>query len=159
MLDFELVKNTYLKLRASVIKYLEKFNEESYYYQPTNKSNATAWIVPHIVAFEKVMVVDRIQGYNFPLFIIQADVDKYKPAVDGFNFKREEMMTKVEAIELLQQAQEVSIEFIDNIINQSDDVIDVDPQIAFDRYLFNFSHETEHLGQMKYLLGTWKRTR
>ena len=159
MKDFELLKSNYLKLREAMIKYLSKFEDDSYFYQPTDKSNATAWIVPHIVAFEKVMVTDKILGYDFLEFISKEDVEKYKPTVDGFSFTKEQMMTKEEAIKLLEKTKEVSIQFLDNMINQTERIKNVDPEIAFDRYMLNFSHETEHLGQLKYLLGTWIRTK
>ncbi|NHJ04634.1 MAG: DinB family protein [Candidatus Heimdallarchaeota archaeon] len=159
MKDFELLKSNYLKLRNVFINYLDKFDFESYYYQPTEKSNTTAWIVPHIAAFEKVMVTNKILGFDFKEFISDEDVEKYKPTVDGFIFTKDQMMTKEEAIRLLKTIQEVSIEFLDNMINQTELIINVDPEIAFDRYMLNFSHETEHLGQLKYLLGTWNRIR
>ncbi|MGC9781382.1 MAG: DinB family protein [Candidatus Heimdallarchaeota archaeon] len=159
MKDFELIKANYLRLRSSVINYLGKFNDDSYYYQPTDKSNSVAWIVPHIVAFEKVMVTDKIKGYKFKRFITQEDIEKYKPAVDGYVFKKKELMNVEEAIKLLNETQNVSIKFLDDTINGSDSTNEVDLEIAFDKYLLNFSHETEHLGQLKYLLGTWKRTR
>ena len=158
-MDFELLKDSYLKLRKSVIKYLDGFDEESYHYQPTEKSNSTAWIIPHIVAFEKLMVTDKISGYVFPEFISQDNVDIYKPTVDGFNFSKEDLLTKEEAIKLLEKTQKVSIEFLDKMINQNEEIKNVEKATAFDRFLFNFSHETEHLGQLKYLLGTFKRTR
>lgn len=157
MKDFELLKTNYLKLRESMIKYLDKFDEDSYFYQPTEKSNAVAWIVPHIVAFEKVMVIDKILGYKFNNFISKEDVEKYKPTVDGFEFSKDELMSKEKAIKLLEQTREVSIQFLDEMINQTDSVQEVNLEITFDRYMLNFSHETEHLGQLKYLLGTWKR--
>ncbi|MHA1124074.1 MAG: DinB family protein [Candidatus Heimdallarchaeota archaeon] len=157
MKDFELLKANYLKIRESMINYLDKFEEESYFYQPTVKSNSVAWIVPHIVAFEKIMVIDKILGYKFKNFISKADVEKYKPTVDGFEFTKENLMSKEEAIKLLEQAQEVSIQFLDEMVNQTDLINEVNLEIAFDRYLLNFSHEIEHLGQLKYLLGTWKR--
>ena len=157
MKDFELLKASYLKIRESMIKYLDKFEEESYFYQPTEKSNSAAWIVPHIVAFEKVMVVDKILGYKFEKSISQEDVDKYKPTVDGFEFTKKNLMSKKDAIKLLKHAQEVSIKFLDEMINQTDKVQEVNREIAFDRFMLNFSHETEHLGQLKYLLGTWNR--
>jgi len=78
MPDFKLLKVQYLKLRESIIKYLDQFDEESYFYQPTIKSNATAWIIPHISAFEKLMVIDKIEGYNFGIFISQEEIEKYK---------------------------------------------------------------------------------
>jgi len=159
MKDFELLKSNYLKLRNAFIKYLDKFDSESYYYQPTEKSNTTAWIVPHIAAFEKVMVTNKILGFDFKEFISIEDVEKYKPTVDGFTFAKDQMISKDEAIKLLRITQEVSIEFLDCMTNQTESIINVDPEIAFDRYMLNFSHETEHLGQLKYLLGTWNRTR
>lgn len=158
MLDFKFVKKQYLILREAVIKFLDRFDESSYYYQPTLKSNTTAWIIPHISAFEKLMVVDKIVGYNFSEFISQENIGKYKPNVDGFKFKKEEMMSKEQAIELLKRTQEVSVKFLDDLIAQNDSVKDVDPETAFNRYLLNFSHETEHYGQIKYLIGTWQRT-
>ena len=54
MKDFELLKSNYLKLRNAFINYLDKFDLESYYYQPTEKSNTTAWIVPHIALLKKL---------------------------------------------------------------------------------------------------------
>ena len=159
MKDFELIKANYLKLRSSVIKYIGNLDEDSYYYQPTKRSNAVAWIVPHIVAFEKVMVTDKISNYKFKQFITEKDVEKYKPAVDGYIFKKKDLMNIEEAIKLLNETQNVSIKFLDDIINGSESTSEVDLEIAFDKYLLNFSHETEHLGQLKYLLGTWKRTR
>jgi len=157
MKDFELIKANYLKVRASIIKYLEKFDEERYFYQPTEKSNSAAWIVPHIVAFEKVMVTDQIENYEFSEFISTVDVEKYKPGVDGFNFTKKDMLTKEEAIILLTKAHEISIQFLDDIINQSDKISEIDAEQAFSRYLLNFSHEMEHFGQLKYLLGTYNR--
>lgn len=159
MLDFKLVKKQYLKLREAVIKFLDRFDEGSYYYQPSLKSNTTAWIIPHISAFEQLMVIDKIIGYNFGKFISQEYIDKYKPNVDGFKFKKEEIMSKNQAIELLKRTQEVSVKFLDDMIAQNNSVKDVDPETAFNRYLLNFSHETEHYGQIKYLIGTWQRTR
>ncbi|MFQ6123255.1 MAG: DinB family protein [Candidatus Heimdallarchaeota archaeon] len=99
----------YLKLREAVIKFLDRFDEGSYYYQPTPKSNTTAWIILHISAFEQLMVVDKIGGYNFNEFISQENIDKYKPNVAGFNFKKEEMMSKDQAIELLKRTQEAAV--------------------------------------------------
>ncbi|MFW9924865.1 MAG: DinB family protein [Candidatus Thorarchaeota archaeon] len=157
MRDFELIKANYLKLRNSVLKYLSNFTDESYYYQPTEKSNSTAWIVPHIVAFEKVMVVDKIQGYVFTKFISEEDVDMYKPGVDGFLFDKESLMSMKDALDLLEKSREVMINFLDEMINQADKISEVDSDQVFDRFMLNFSHETEHLGQLKYLLGTWKR--
>lgn len=145
-------------MREAVIKFLDRFDESSYYYQPTLKSNTTAWIIPHISAFEKLMVVDKIVGYNFSEFISQENIDKYKPNVGGFKFKKEEMMSKEQAIELLKRTQEVSVKFLDDLIAQNDSVKEMDPETAFNRYLLNFSHETEHYGQIKYLIGTWQRT-
>ena len=140
MKDFELLKGNYLKLRTAFINYLEKFDSESYYYQPTKKSNSTAWIVPHIAAFEKIMVINKILGFNFKEFISEEDVEKYKPAIDGFNFSKDQMMTKEEAISLLRKTEEVSINFLDCVINQSESIVNIDPEIAFDRYMLNFSH-------------------
>lgn len=157
MSDFELIKANYLKLRGSVIKYLSNFSDDSYYFQPTKKSNSTAWIVPHIVAFEKVMVVDKIQGYDFPKFISEADVDMYKPGVDGFLFETDSLMIVKDALNLLEKSKVVFINFLDAIINQSEEIAEIDLDLVFDRLMLNFSHETEHLGQLKYLLGTWKR--
>ncbi|MFX0204541.1 MAG: DinB family protein [Candidatus Hodarchaeota archaeon] len=158
MLDFKFLKIQYMKLRGAVIKFLDRFNESSYYYRPTLKSNTTAWIIPHISAFEQLMVVDKIIGYNFSEFISQENIDKYKPNVDGFKFKKEEMMSIEQAIELLKRTQEVSVKFLDEMIAQNDSAKEVDPETAFNRYLLNFSHETEHYGQIKYLIGTWQRT-
>ena len=33
----------------------------------------------------------------------------------------------------------------------------VDRRVAFDRYFLNFTHDTEHYGQIKYLTGLWQR--
>ncbi|MFW9968506.1 MAG: DinB family protein [Candidatus Thorarchaeota archaeon] len=157
MKDIEFVKSQYLKLRESLIKFLSNFDDESYFYQPTDKSNSTAWIVPHISAFEKIMIADKISGYTFAEFITSDDILKYKPGVDGFAFNREQMLGKEEAIALLQRTKEVSVRFLDDLIEESSFAKEVDPQNAVEKYLFNFSHETEHYGQLKYLLGTWKR--
>ena len=93
MSDFIFIKNQYVKLRDSLITYLGKFNEESYFFQPTKVSNSPAWIIPHISAFEKIMVVDKISGYEFEEFITQDNIDKYKPGVDAYSFAKEEMMS------------------------------------------------------------------
>jgi hypothetical protein len=159
MNDLELVKSLYVKLREGLIAYLRKFDDGSYFYQPTPISNSAAWIVPHISAFEKIMVTDKIPGFDFPQFITPEDVAKYKPGVDAFTFTKDEMMGISEAIDLLKKTQEVSIAFLDDLIAGKDSTKDVDKSVAVDKYLFNFSHETEHYGQLKYLLGTWKRTR
>ena len=103
------------------------------------------------------MVTDNIAGYDFPQFISQMDVDKYKPGVDGFTFTQKEMLTKTEAIELLEKAQEVSVLFLDGLIHGSAEEIDI--EVATSKYQLNFSHETEHFGQLKYLLGTYNRTK
>ena len=159
MNDLELVKSIYTKLRESLIVFLGKFDDESYFYQPTPKSNAAAWIVPHISAFEKLMVTDKIHGFEFPQFITPENVTVYKPGVEAYAFAKDEMMGIPEAIELLKQTQEVSTGFLNDMIAGRDSVRKVDRSVAVDKYLFNFSHETEHYGQLKYLLGTWKRTR
>ena len=157
MNDLESVKVQYLKLRASFIKFLDNFDDESYFYQPTEKSNSTAWIVPHIAAFEKLMVTDKIQGYPFQDFITPDDILKYKPGVEGLAFNREQMLEMEEAMALLERTEEVSVRFLDDLIEGSSSTRDVDQQNAAEKYLLNFSHETEHYGQLKYLLGTWKR--
>jgi hypothetical protein len=157
MTDLLFVRKQYLALRESFISFLGKFNDDSYFYQPTTKSNSAAWIVPHISAFEKIMVTDKIGGYEFPEFITLENVNKYKPGVDGFAFSKDDMLGIAEAIELLERTREVSIGFLDDMISEAASVKDVDPKTAIDKYLFNFSHETEHYGQLKYLLGTWKR--
>lgn len=157
-MDFELIKANYLQLRRAMMKYLEKFDEESYFYQPTEKSNAVAWIVPHIAAFEKIMVADKITGYDFEEFITTEDVEKYKPSVAGYAYAKDQMMSIEDAIALLKKTMEVSNAFLDEIVHDSEKVKDVDKTIVFDKYMLNFSHETEHYGQIKYLLGTFKRT-
>lgn len=156
-MDFELLKANYLKLRNALIKYLDRFSEEGYFYQPTKKSNATAWIVPHIVAFEKVMVTSRIEGYDFPEFISKEHVEKYKPGVDAFTFKKKELLSKEEAIKLLEKSKEVLIKFLEEVIHDTEKTAKVDKAVVFDKFMLNFSHETEHYGQIKYLLGTHKR--
>ncbi|MFX1439778.1 MAG: hypothetical protein ACFFFD_05970 [Promethearchaeota archaeon] len=155
--DLELVKSLYLKLRESLIAYLGKFDDGSYFYQPTPKSNATAWIVPHISAFEKLMVTDKIPGFDFPQFITAENVAIYRPGVKAYALARDEMMQISEAIELLKLTQKVSIGFLDDMIAGRNSVREVDHAVVVDKYLLNFSHETEHYGQLKYLLGTWKR--
>ncbi len=158
MNDLELVKSLYVKLRESLIAYLGKFDEGAYFYQPTPKSNAAAWIVPHISAFEKIMVTDKIPGFDFPQFITPENVAIYKPGVEAFAFSKDDMMGISDAISLLKRTQQVSISFLDDMIAGKDTIKDVERSVALDKYLFNFSHETEHYGQLKYLLGTWKRT-
>ncbi|MHA2021923.1 MAG: DinB family protein [Candidatus Thorarchaeota archaeon] len=157
MTDLRFVKKQYLDLREAFIKFLDKFEEESYFYQPTVKSNSTAWIVPHVSAFEKLMVTDKIPGYKFEEFITEENVAKYRPGADGFVFGKQDMMNIDEAISLLLRTKDVSIRFLDNIIDEATSAKDVNAQIALDKYLSNYSHETEHYGQLKYLLGTWKR--
>jgi hypothetical protein len=137
MTDLEFVKAQYLKLRASFIKFLDNFDDESYFYQPTNKSNSTAWIVPHISAFEKLMVADKIQGYTFEDFITSDDILKYKPGVEGFAFNREQMLGMDEAIALLERTEEASVRFLDDLIEGSTSARDVDHQNAAEKYLFN----------------------
>lgn len=156
MSDFIFIKNQYVKLRDSLITYLGKFNEESYFFQPTKVSNSPAWIIPHISAFEKIMVVDKIPGYEFENFISQENIDKYKPGVDAFSFTKEDMMSVGKAMELLKKTKDCSMNFLDALIDGIS-VSNVDQKIAMEKYLLNFSHETEHYGQLKYLLGTWKR--
>ncbi|MFW9801492.1 MAG: hypothetical protein ACFFFC_02515 [Candidatus Thorarchaeota archaeon] len=159
MNDLELVKSMYTRLRESLIAYLGKFDDGSYFYQPTSKSNAAAWILPHISAFEKLMVTDKIPGFKFPQFITPEKVAIYKPGVEAYEFTKDELLGISEAIELLKQTQEVSMGFLDDMIAGRDSVREVDRALAVAKYLLNFSHETEHFGQLKYLLGTWKRTR
>ena len=156
MNDFTFIKTQYVKLRDSLIAYLEKFNDDSYFFQPTKVSNTPAWIIPHISAFEKIMVVDKISGYEFEEFISQENIDKYKPGVDAFSFAKEEMMSIGKAIELLKKTKDCSLKFLDVLIKNKA-VSDVDRENAMEKYLLNISHETEHYGQLKYLLGTWKR--
>lgn len=158
MNEFEFIKTRYLQVRNALIKYLEKFDEQSYYYQPTEKSNATAWIVPHLAAFERVMIMDHIPGFKFNQFISEEDIEKYKPGADGFALEKKEALSKDEAIKLLRKAQKTTLEFLDLLINNAKEVEKVDRNIAFDKYLLNFTHDTEHYGQIKYLLGTFKRT-
>lgn len=157
MYDFELIKSNYLKLRSALIKYLDRFDEEGYFYQPTEKSNATAWIIPHIVAFEKMMVTDRITGFKFSKFISQENVDKYKPTVDGFAFTKDELLPKEDAIVLLEKSKEVLLKFLEDIIHDVEAVSKVDKDAVFSKFMLNFGHETEHYGQIKYLLGTYNR--
>jgi hypothetical protein len=157
MNDLELVKSLYSNLRESLIAFLGKFDDGGYFYQPTPKSNAAAWIVPHISAFEKLMVTDKISGFDFNQFITPEDVAIYKPGVDAYTFTRDEMMGISEAIELLRLTQKVSMGFLDDMIVGRDSIREVESAVVVDKYLLNFSHETEHYGQLKYLLGTWKR--
>ena len=100
------------------------------------------------------MVTDQIKEYTFDSFISPEDVEKYRPGVDGFLFKKSEMMSKDQAIQLLKKTQEVSLHFLDELIDKSSAIKEINQENAFNRYLLNFSHETEHLGQLKYLKGT-----
>jgi hypothetical protein len=67
-------------------------------------------------------------------------------------------MSKDEAIKYLQAAQEVSVKFFEDIISRTDSIKNINQNIAFNRFMLNYDHETEHYGQLKYLLGTFKRT-
>ncbi len=154
---FEMIKAQYQKLRAGLIKWLDKFNDESYFFQPTKVSNSAAWIVPHISAFERIMVVDKIEGYKFAEFIPTEDIAKYRPGVDAYAFEKAELMSKEDAIALLRKTEEVSVRFLDSMIARDDTVKNVDVAVAFDKFIFNILHETEHYGQLKYLSGTWTR--
>ncbi|MGY5874997.1 MAG: DinB family protein [Candidatus Thorarchaeota archaeon] len=157
MSDFELIKTEYQKLRTGLIKWLDKFNDDSYFYQPTEMSNSAAWIVPHISAFERVMVVDKIEGYEFTEFITDRDIAIYRPGVKAYAFEEDELMSMDDAIALLRKTEEVSIQFIDSMIAKDDSVKHVDESVGFRKFLFNILHETEHYGQLKYLSGTWTR--
>jgi hypothetical protein len=158
MLDFEFIKNNYIKLVDAIIKYLDKFTEEAYYYKPTEKSNAVAWIVPHIAAFEKEKVMDFIENYTFDKVMSDENIVKYHPGVDGYKLKQNEMMTKEKAIEHLEAAKKASLKFLDDLINNAETTKDVDQDFVFARYMLSYSHTLEHYGQLKYLLGTYNRT-
>ena len=66
------------------------------------------------------------------------------------------MMSTEKAIELLKKTKDCSLKFLNALIDGTSGS-NVDPEIVKEKYLLNFSHETEHYGQLKYLLGTWKR--
>ena len=155
MSDLRFIIQQYSKLRDSLVNYLGKFNDESYFYQPTKVSNSPAWIVPHISAFEKVMVVDKIPGLALSEFISPNDVAIYRPGVEAYSFTSDQLMGLDDAIKLLEKTKEVSCAFLEELASGQSREVDMD--VASERYLLNYSHETEHYGQLKYLLGTWKR--
>jgi hypothetical protein len=158
MNELEFILARYLKLREAIANWLRKhFDEAAWHFQPTPQSNAAAWIVPHLFVFEQIKVYDQIPGYTFPRLAADELVARYRPGAPGYSLRLEESMGLEEAIDYLAQARTITETFLGALLAGDPAVAGLDRRLVFDRYFLNFTHDTEHYGQLKYLTGTWQR--
>jgi hypothetical protein len=152
------IRERHLRLRDSVAAWIRThFDDASWYYQPTPVSNPAAWIVPHLLAFEQQFVFDKIPGRPVPPGVSAEVVERYKPGVAGFETGKGNLMSLEEALSALARMREISNHFLSQLILASPAQPAVDPQQVVELYQHNFTHDTEHFGQLKYLSGTWGR--
>ena len=158
MNELEFMLHRYLKLREAIANWLKKnFDEGAWYYQPAPTANAAAWIVPHLIVFEQIKVYDQIPGYAFHRVATDEQVERYKPGAAGYAMGRGELMTMEEALVGLAAARKITEAFFHALLTDSPLTAGIDRRVAFDRYFLNFTHDTEHYGQIKYLTGMWQR--
>jgi hypothetical protein len=158
MNDLEFMLNRYLKLREAIANWLKKnFDEDAWYFQPAPAANSAAWIVPHLIVFEQIKVYDQIPGYAFHRVATEEQVARYKPGAAGYAMGRGELMPMHDVLVGLAATRKITETFFHALLTDSPLVAEVDRRVAFDRYFLNFTHDTEHYGQIKYLTGLWQR--
>lgn len=154
----EFIHGRYVKLREAIRNWLGKHSdEESWYFQPVPQANSAAWIVPHLLAFEQIKVYRQIPGGRFPELLSPEQEARFRPGAAGYAMERGELMTLADALDGLARAQEASTRFLAALRAGDPELQEVDRQLVFDRYFLNFTHDTEHYGQLKYLTGVWQR--
>jgi hypothetical protein len=158
MSEIAVVHDNHLKLRDSIASWIrDHLGDAAWYYQPTPLSNPAAWIVPHLLAFEQQYVYDQIPGYSFPRGVSPEVVEHYKPGVAGFAMGKGDLMPAEEALAGIARLREISDRFLSEILSAAPGAGSVDHRLVFELYQHNFTHDTEHFGQLKYLSGTWSR--
>ena len=158
MNELEFILARYLTLRDAIINWLgEHFDDAAWYYQPTPQANAAAWIVPHLVVFEQIKVYDQIPGATLPRIATDAEVARYKPGAAGYAMPRAELMGLEDAVTALLRARAATEAFLGKLMANNPAFSGVDRRLVFDRLFLNFTHDTEHYGQLKYLTGLWQR--
>ena len=149
---------SYLKLRDAIVVWVRKnLSGAAWYYRPSPLANSAAWIVPHLVVFEQIKVHDRITGHGFPPLASAELVERYKPGAAGYAMPEAELMSLEGALGAIARARELTERFFALLHGADPTVAGVDRGLVFERYLLNFTHDTEHYGQLKYLSGTWDR--
>jgi len=150
MNDLEFMLNRYLKLREAIANWLKKnFDEDAWYFQPAPAANSAAWIVPHLIVFEQIKVYDQIPGYAFHRVATEEQVARYKPGAAGYAMGRGELMPMHDVLVGLAATRKITETFFHALLTDSPLVAEVDRRVAFDRYFLNFTHDTEHYGQIK----------
>jgi hypothetical protein len=158
MNEVEFLLGRYLKLREAIGNWLrQNFDEEAWYYQPAPTANPAAWIVPHLIVFEQIKVYDQIPGYAFHRVATEEQVARYRPGAAGYAMGRGELMGMEEALVGLGAARKITEAFFHALLTDAPLVAGVDRRLACDRFFLNFTHDTEHYGQIKYLTGLWQR--
>lgn len=157
--EMAFVHSSYLKLRDAIVAWVRKsLAGDAWYFRPSPLANSAAWILPHLVAFEQTKVHDRIAGHGLPRLALPEMVERYKPGVAGYSMPEGELMGLEEALAAVARAREMTDRFFAQLQAGDPAVAGVDRALVFERYLLNFTHDTEHYGQLKYLSGTWERT-
>lgn len=156
--NIEFVHQRYLELRDAIVSWLGKHLQgPAWYYRPTPLSNGAAWIVPHLVAFEQQRVFDRIAGHDLARVVPVEVVERYKPGASGWSMPDADLMSAEEALAALARGRAATDAFLSRLRAGDPALAGVDRAQVFERYLLNFTHDTEHYGQLKYLTGTWER--
>jgi DinB superfamily len=156
--EIAVIRDNHLKLRDDIAAWVhDHLSGAAWFFQPTPLSNPAAWIVPHLIAFEQQFVYDQISGYPFPRGVSPHVVERYKPGVDGFSMGEANLMSAEEALAGLARLREITDRFLSEIQSGGAGQGAVDRQQVLELYQHNFSHDTEHFGQLKYLSGTWSR--
>jgi DinB superfamily len=152
------IRDGYLNLRDAIATWVhDHLRGDAWYFQPTPLSNAPAWIVGHLIAFEQQFVYDAIPGYAFPRGASPEVVERYKPGVAGFAVGAKSLIPVEEALASIARLRETSDHFLSAVRSSAPEVSGVDRRKVIEAYGHHTYHDTEHFGQLKYLSGTWER--
>ncbi len=158
MEEMEVIRKSYLDLRDAIASWVrDQLDGKAWYYQPTPLSNPAAWIVGHLIAFEQEYVYDQIPGYSFPRGATAEVVERYRPGVAGYAMGEKSLMSAREALAGLARLRGITDRFLRELLSGAAAAKAVDQGQVRDAYQHNFTHDTEHFGQLKYLTGTWGR--
>lgn len=156
--EIAIIREDYRELRDAIASWIrDHLRGKAWYYQPTALSNPAAWIVPHLIAFEQQYVYDQISGYAFPRGATPEVVERYRPGVSGYAMGEANLMSADEALAGLARLRGITERFLSELLSGAADTRGVDGGQVRAAYRHNFSHDTEHFGQLKYLSGTWGR--
>jgi hypothetical protein len=156
--EIRFIRDQYVSVRDSLVSWLPKhLAGRAWYFQPRPQSTSAAWIVPHLVAFEQVTIFGTLKGWQFPPVADADFVERYRGGAAGHTMGDSDLCTPEQALASLTGARGATVGLLDALIGGQPSAAAVGRNDVFRRDLANFSHDTEHVGQLKYLAGTYER--